>query len=145
MTIHEISYENYTISTDIKRLDIPLVHDYLSRVSYWAQGRSRRTIHKSIENSLCFGVYQGDQQVGFARVVTDFATFSWICDVFILETHRGKGLGKQVINTIVTHPDLQNDNRFLLATRDAHELYQKYGGFETLPMPDKWMVRSMKK
>ena len=137
--------ETYTISTNKDLLDIDLIHAYLKHQSYWAQGRSRETVQRSIENSLCFGVYQGRQHVGFARVVTDFATFSWICDVFILETHRGKGLGKRLIQAIVSHPDLQNDNRFLLATRDAHELYRKYGGFETLPMPDKWMVRPMKK
>ena len=120
---------DYTISTDKARLALPLIHDFLSRVSYWAQGRSFEAVQKSVEHSLCFGVYAGRQQVGFARVVTDYATFAWLCDVFILESHRGKGLGKRLIECVVAHPELQSV-RFMLATRDAHELYRRYGGLE---------------
>jgi len=140
----EIHRGDYTISTDKTRLNIPLIHETLSQYSYWAAGRSLEIVEHSIQNSLCFGVYQGNEQVGFARVVTDYATFSWLCDVFILEAHQGRGLGKWLIVIVVEHPELQNANQFLLATRDAHELYRRYGGFEDLPMPHKWMVRPKK-
>lgn len=133
---------DYSICTNKDRLDVDLIHDYLSRTSYWAMGRSLAVVQTSIENSLCFGVYAAEQQVGFARVVTDGATFAWLCDVFILAPYRGQGLGKRLVETIVAHPVLQNLDIFLLATRDAHELYRRQGGFEDLPVPGKWMVRS---
>jgi GNAT superfamily N-acetyltransferase len=135
------SQDQYTISTDKTRLDIALIHRWLNESSYWAQGRSLETVQKSIENSLCFGVYEGAQQVGFCRVVTDYATFGWLCDVFVIESYRGRGLSKQLIQAVVTHPDLQGIRRLLLATRDAHELYRRYGGFETLKNPERWMDR----
>jgi GNAT superfamily N-acetyltransferase len=138
----EYQRDGYSISTDKSRLDVGLIHDFLSQRSYWAQGRSLATVQKTIEHSLCFGVYAANgHQAGFARVVTDYATFAWLCDVFILESHRGHSLGKWLIETIVAHPDLQGFRNFLLATRDAHELYRRYGGFETLPAPEKWMKR----
>jgi GNAT superfamily N-acetyltransferase len=89
-------------------------------------------------------VYVGEQQVGFARVVTDYATFAWVCDVFILESYRGRGLSKWLVECVVAHPDLQGLSRFVLATRDAHELYRRYGGFESLPHPENWLVRPKK-
>ena len=131
----------YTVTTDKTRLDVDAVHDYLTHRSYWAQGRSRDMVEASITHSLCFGVYEGSQQVGFARVVTDFVTFAWLCDVFILETHQGQGLGKWLVECVVGHPDLQAMRRILLATRDAHELYRRYGGFTGLAAPDRWMER----
>jgi GNAT superfamily N-acetyltransferase len=131
----------YLISTDGDRLDIAFIHEYLSSSAYWAQGRSLDTVGRSIEGSLCFGVYMGARQVGFARVVTDRATFAWLCDPFVVEGHRGQGLGKWLVECIVAHPDLQALRLFLLATRDAHELYQRYGGFEALPTPDQLMAR----
>jgi GNAT superfamily N-acetyltransferase len=136
--------DGYTISTDKARLNIPLIHEYLSQQSYWAKGRPMDVVQRSIQHSLCFGVYQDDRQVGFARLVTDYATFSWLCDVFILESHRGFGLGKWLIATIVEHPELQSAKPILLATSNAHELYRRYGGFNELPMPEKWMVRPRK-
>jgi GNAT superfamily N-acetyltransferase len=129
------------ISTDPTRLDLDVIHDYLSRVSYWAQGRPYSVVQKSVQNSLCFGVYDGAQQVGFARVVTDSATFAWLCDVFVLESHRGQSLGKWLIECVVAHPELTGLRLFLLATRDAHELYRRYGGFQSVDAPDRWMVR----
>jgi GNAT superfamily N-acetyltransferase len=142
MAVIEHHRDGYSISTDKSRLDVGLIHDFLSQRSYWAQDRTLATVEKTIEHSLCFGVYAADgQQAGFARVVTDYATFAWLCDVFILETHRGQNLGKWLIETIVAHPDLQGFRNFLLATRDAHELYRRYGGFDTLPTPEKWMKR----
>jgi hypothetical protein len=141
MTI-EYRRDNFSISTDKSKLDVGLIHEFLSKSSYWAQGRPLDVVKTSIEHSLCFGAYDGDQQVGFARIVTDYATFAWLCDVFILESHRGYGLSKWLIECIVTHPSLRDLKLFLLATRDAHDLYCKYGGFEELPDPWKWMVRS---
>ncbi len=145
MTIIEHRRENFSISTAKSRLDVDLIHKYLSQTSYWAQGRPLDVVVRSIEHSLCFGVYDGDRQVGFARVVTDYATFAWLCDVFILESHRGRGLGKWMIECIVACPDLQGLRSFLLATRDAHDLYRGYGGFENLEKPDKWMARTMQR
>ena len=129
------------ISTDRSRLDIAYIHRYLSEECYWSIGRSREIVEKSIANSLCFGVYDGDRQIGFARVVTDYATFAWLCDVFIDAAYRERGLGKQLVETVVAHPELQGLRNFILATRDAHELYRQYGGFEALAAPDRWMAR----
>jgi GNAT superfamily N-acetyltransferase len=142
MTDIEHHRDGYSISTDKAKLDVGLVHEYLSERSYWAQGRPLDVVETSIEHSICFGVYDGDRQVGFARVVTDHATFAWLCDVFILESHRGCGLGKWLVECVVAHPDLREFRNFLLATRDAHELYRRYGGFESLEKPEKWMRRS---
>jgi GNAT superfamily N-acetyltransferase len=130
----------YIISTDDTRLDIALIHDFLSNRSYWAKGRARATIEHSIANSLAFGVYHASRQVGFARVITDYATFAYLADVFILEDERGNGLGKWLIETTVQHPQLQGLRRWLLATQDAHSLYQQYGFIE-LQWPERWMER----
>jgi RimJ/RimL family protein N-acetyltransferase/GNAT superfamily N-acetyltransferase len=132
---------DYQISTDPARLDLEFIHEYLTNTSYWAQGRPLATVQKSLAHSLCFGVYRDDRQVGLARVVTDYATFAWVCDVFIAEAHRGCGLGKWLIERVVTHPDLRGLRQLLLVTRDAHELYRRYGGFNGLPAPEKWMIR----
>lgn len=131
----------YLISTDKARLDVALIHEYLSQVSYWAQGRPRHTVEQSIAASMCFGVYEDSQQVGFARVVTDGATFAWLCDVFVVESKQGQGLGMWLIESVVAHPQLRDLKLFLLATHDAHELYRRYGGFEVLEQPEKWMAR----
>lgn len=137
----EYQRDGYVISTDKTRLDVDAIHGYLSQESYWAQGRPRAVVVESIEHSLCFGVYAGAEQVGFARVVTDRATFAWLCDVFVVEVHRGRGLGKWLVECVVAHPVLQGLRLFILATRDAHELYRRYGGFEGLEVPEKWMAR----
>jgi GNAT superfamily N-acetyltransferase len=140
---YEIRRDRYAISTDRARLDVDAIHAYLSERSYWAEGRPRELVERSIENSLCFGVYDGEAQAGFARVVTDYALFAWLCDVFILEDYRGRGLGKWLVESVVGHPVLANIRRIYLATFDAHELYRRYGGFETLPGPEYWMVRRL--
>jgi GNAT superfamily N-acetyltransferase len=144
VTILEMQRDSYLLSTDKSRLDVQLIHSFLSKESYWAQGRSLEVVQKSIENSICFGVYDGRQQVGFARVVTDCATFAWLCDVFILPSHRGLSLGKWLIDNVVSHPELAGLRLMILATRDAHELYRQYGGFEVLDAPERWMIRRRK-
>lgn len=140
--VFEVARGEYLISTDRARIDQDYVHRYLSEQSYWAKGRSRETQQRAIEHSLCFGVYKDGAQVGFARVVTDCATFAWLCDVFVDEAERGHGLGKWLVETVVTCPPLQGLRRMVLATRDAHELYRRYGGFETLLNADRWMTRT---
>lgn len=130
---------DYLISTDPALLDLGVIHAFLS-TSYWAPGRSRETILRSIENSLAFGVYKNDRQIGFARVVTDYATVAWIADVFIVEEFRGQGLSKWLMEVIVSHPSLQGFRRWVLATKDAHSLYSKYG-FTELIRPERWMER----
>ena len=138
----EFHQDGYTISTDKERLDIDRIQEFLSEVSYWAKGRNRQTTEKAVQNSLCFGVYDPDgNQVGFARLVTDYATFAWLCDVFILEQYRGRGLGKWLIETITSLPELADRCIFVLKTQNAHELYRRYGGFTNLSIPQKWMER----
>src|SRR5262245_39192815 len=130
---------DYTISTDPTLLDIEMIHGFLAS-SYWATGRSIETIQRSINNSLPFGVYKGRRQIGFARVITDFATLAWIADVFILDEFRGQGLSKWLMEVIITHPELQGFRRWILATKDANGLYEKFG-FTGLKRPERWMER----
>ncbi len=127
----------YTVSTDPSRLQLAAIHAYLTR-SYWSPGVPRQVVARAIANSLCFGVYLGEAQVGFARVVTDKATFAYLADVYVLEEHRRQGLSKRLVETIQAHPDLQGLRRFLLATRDAHGLYAQFG-FAPLAAPDRMM------
>lgn len=116
----------YTVSDNPQRLDIDAIHAYLSR-SYWAEAIPRELVERSARGSLCVGLYRGQAQVGFARVVTDRATFAYLCDVYVLEQERGRGLGVWLIEFVMQHPDLQGLRRWILATRDAHELYTKFG------------------
>jgi GNAT superfamily N-acetyltransferase len=134
----EFQKDKYTLSTDKQRLDTSAIHNYLSEHSYWAKGRTMEQVLRSIEHSLCFGLYAGREQVGFARVVTDYATFAYLADVYVLEKYRGHGLSKWMIECITGHPQLQHLRRFVLATRDAHALYEKFG-FRTLSKPERWM------
>lgn len=117
----------FIISTDKDLIDFEVVYNYLSNESYWAKGIPRAIVQTSIEHSLCFGVYNNDQQIGFARLVTDMATFAYLADVFILEAYRGKGLSKWLIEVIQAHPELQTLRRWVLGTRDAHGLYEQFG------------------
>jgi GNAT superfamily N-acetyltransferase len=130
----------YSISTDRTRLDAALVHRYLSSDSYWARGVPLEVVERALRNSLCFGLYLQDQQIGFARVVTDGATFGYLADVFIVAGHRGRGLGKRLIAAVMAHPQLQGLRRFMLATRDAHGLYRQFG-FTELKNPQVLMER----
>ena len=126
-----------TISTDPARIDLKLVHEVLAS-SYWAEGIPREVVLRSIENSLVFGLYEGEAQIGFARVITDRSTFAYLSDVFVLQSHRGRGLGKWLMEVIMGHPDLQGLRRWTLATRDAHGLYRQFG-FRPIAHPDRLM------
>ena len=128
----------FEISTDRARLDVALVHEFL-RTSYWAEGRGRSVVERSIEHSLCFGVYQGGRQVAFARVVSDRAVFAYLMDVFVVPEFRGHGISKALMRAVLDHPDLQNLRLFLLATRDAHGLYKRFG-FRPLAEPERMMA-----
>jgi GNAT superfamily N-acetyltransferase len=130
--------KGFLISTDQSRLDFEAIYKYLNEDSYWSQGISAQTLAKAIANSFCFGVYKHNVQAGFARVVTDKATFAYICDVFILPDFRGLGLSKWLIQTITEHPELQGLRRWSLATADAHGLYSQFG-FTQLNRPEGWM------
>ncbi len=128
----------FLISTDRSKLDLEVIHKFLAR-SYWAEGIPRETVARSIENSLCFGVYDNANQIGFARVISDFATYAYIADVFILEPYRERGLGKELMASILAHPELQGLRRWSLATRDAHGLYAQFG-FTTVESPSQVMM-----
>ncbi len=142
MDTHEWRHGVYTISTDPARFDVDVFHRYLSEESYWARGRLRETTDTAVANSMVFGAYADDgEMVGAARVVTDRITFSWLCDVFVLDAHRGRGLGRALVDAVMNHPDLAAVKRTMLATNDAHELYRSYG-FEPLDRPQRWMFRS---
>jgi GNAT superfamily N-acetyltransferase len=130
----------FLISTDRDKIDFAMIHHFLTTETYWAQDRSLDVVRRSFENSLSFVIYKNDETIGWARVVSDYATFAWLADVFILQEFRGQNLSKWLMETIVAHPDLQNLRRFLLATRDAHGLYLQYG-FEPLHFPQRWMER----
>ncbi|CAN5382955.1 GNAT family N-acetyltransferase [soil metagenome] len=132
--------EEFTISDERGRLDFAFIHQCLSTQTYWATGRARGVIEKSFAHSHPFGIYQGERLVGFARVVTDYATFAWLADVFVSEEFRGRGLGKWLVEVILSHPDLQGFRRWVLATKDAHELYRQFG-FDALKRPERFMER----
>jgi GNAT superfamily N-acetyltransferase len=131
----------YEISTDKSRLDVERVHRFLSTEAYWSPGVERDVVERSIENSLCFGVYsERGEQVGFARVVSDRATFAWLADVYIESEHRGHGLGKRLVATVLEHPELQGLRRWMLGTADAHELYRRFE-FDGLQRVERFMAR----
>jgi N-acetylglutamate synthase-like GNAT family acetyltransferase len=140
MAIHEVRDGAYLASSDPARLDLDVIHGYLRR-AYWSEGIPRETVRTAIEHSLCVGVYRGSEQVGFARAVTDRATFAYVADVFVLEEHRGHGAGKLLIACLTTHPELQGLRTWLLLTRDAHGLYRQFG-FGPGPAPERVMMKS---
>lgn len=119
--------DGYAISTDPARLDLGVIHQYLSQDSYWAQNIPMEVVERSVANSFCFGMYHNNQQMGFARLITDKATFAYLADVFILPEHRGKGLSKWLMAVIHSHPEMQGLRRWLLGTKDAHGLYEQFG------------------
>jgi GNAT superfamily N-acetyltransferase len=135
----ETHRDNFTISTDPSRLDVDAITDMLSR-AYWAEGRTSEMISRYLQHSLTFGLYDGSCQIGLARVISDYTTFAWLCDVFIHEDCRGQGLGKWLMETVHSHPDLQGLRRWMLATRDAHGLYRQFGWVPLEP-PERWMMK----
>ena len=141
MSFHEWQNGEFTVSTDRARLQPDAIHKFLSEESYWARERTREQTATAIKNSLPFGVYKGENQIGFARVVTDYATFAYLGDVYILPEFRGLGLSKWLMDMIINHPDLQGFRRWILATSDAHALYEKFG-FSGLKAPERWMEKA---
>lgn len=135
--MHELEQQGYTIDTDRSKLDIDAIHSHLSQ-TYWAKGIPRGIVEKAIANSLCFGIYHHGSQVGFARVISDCATFAYLADVFVIEAHRGKGLSKWLIASIKSHPELQGLRRWALVTRDAQGLYSQFE-FTPLSHPERFM------
>jgi len=127
------------VTTDPAQQDVDAIHAYLTR-AYWCEGIPRRIVERAVRNSLCFGLFDGPAQVGLARVVTDYATYAYLCDVYVLESHRGQGLGKWLIECVMVHPELQGLRRFNLATRDAHGLYAHFG-FQPLRQPEVHMEK----
>lgn len=134
----EISENGFIFSDQKALLDIEAIHHYLSIESYWAKGIPLATVKRSIENSLCFGIYKDQEQVGFARWITDKATFAWLCDVYVKENYRGLGLSKKMMSFMIFHPDLQGLRRYQLATLDAHGLYEQFG-FSAIQNPERQM------
>jgi len=139
MEIMEWRKDGYLISTDKSKIDIATVHRFLSQ-TYWAEGIPIEIVKRGVDNSLCFAIYRGERLIGFARVITDFATFAYLADVFILPEERGKRLSKWLMRVILDHPRLQGLRRFTLATRDAHGLYAQFG-FTLFDKPERWMQR----
>lgn len=136
---------DFVLSDDKSRLDLELISKWLGTSSYWAKGRPFAVVARSVQHSLCIGAYDANgAQIGFARVVTDYATFAWLCDVFVVEEARGRGVGKRLVEAVVAHRKLGGLRRFLLATRDAHTLYQRHGNFKPLALPDRWMEKTAK-
>jgi len=137
--ILEAHRNNFTISTDPSRLDVDAITDMLAR-AYWAQGRTHEMIARYLQFSLTFGLYDGSRQIGLARVISDYTTFAWLCDVFIHEDYRGQGLGKWLMETVHGHPELQGVRRWMLATKDAHDLYKQFGWIPLEPT-EFWMMK----
>ena len=135
--IFENHRDNFTISTDFNRLDTDTICDFLKR-AYWANTRPRERTEKALQNSMVFGLYEGNRQIGLGRVVSDYSVFAYLCDVFIHEDYRAHGLGKWLIQTIMEHPDLKDVRRWMLVTNDAHGLYQQFG-FTSIADPEHWM------
>lgn len=132
-----------SISCDRARMDVDVIHGFLSQDAYWAKNVPREVVERAIAHSLCVGAFDGDAQVGFARVITDYATFAYIADVFVLPSHRGRGISKEIMNAIVTLPELRGLRRWHLVTRDAHSLYAQFG-FTPLDEPTRHMMRIVK-
>jgi len=139
LTPHERQDGDILVTTDPARLDLAAIHEFLSG-SYWAKGIPREVVERSIRHSICFGAFDGGRQVGFARVISDRATFAYVADVFVVDSHRGRGIGKRIMAGITSHPDLQDLRLWTLFTRDAHGLYRQHG-FREARYPDRLMER----
>ena len=138
--IHEYHQDRFLVSTDPDKLDVDAIHHFLANEAYWSPGVAREVVTRAMEHSLCFGVYDHDgRQAGFARVITDFTTFAYLADVFILRPYRGQGLGKWLVECMLAHPELQGLRKWTLNTLDAHRLYQRFG-FGPDPRPENYLV-----
>jgi GNAT superfamily N-acetyltransferase len=140
MDVFERERPPYTISTDQRRLDLDAIHAFLAHESYWARGIAKDVLARAAANSLCFGVYRAGEQVGFARVISDYATYAYLNDIYILAPHRGQGLAGWLLGSVLEHPDLQGLTRFMLTTKDAQSLYARFG-FMSLVFPVRHMER----
>ncbi len=129
-----------SVTSDRARMDLAMIYAFLSQDSYWAKNIPRETVERAVAHSLCFGAFDGDAQVGFARVITDYATFAYLADVFVLPSHRGRGIAKKIMEAIATHPELHGLRRWHLVTRDAHSLYAQFG-FEPIDAPERHMMK----
>ena len=138
--VYEVREGDILVSCDGRKLDLDRVHAFLT-ASYWAEGVSRKTVERSIENSIPFGVYCDGEQAGFARVISDLASYAYLADVYIDEAFRGRGLAKLLIRAVMAHPELQGLRRWILGTRDAHGLYRQFG-FTELQRPERWMEKA---
>ena len=138
--VTNVTKENFSITTDQTLFDFDKIYDFISKKSYWAEGIPMETLKRSVANSLSFSLFSGKEQIGFARVVTDFATFGYLADVFIDDKFRGRNLSIWLMETIIAHPELQGLRRWMLATRDAHGLYEKFG-FNSLSKPERMMEK----
>lgn len=138
MEVVECSFGEYFITTDRNKMDIVAIHDFLSKYSGWSDNIPFEKVKTSIDNSLNFGVFHNDKQIGFARVISDFATIAYLGDIYVLEEYRGKGISKKLMETIMEHPNLQGLRRWILLTSTADWLYEKYG-FNKLPKPEIYM------
>ncbi len=141
MSKNEWKRDEFIITTNRSDLQIEEILDYLQKDSYWAKDRTFEQMEKIVTNSFCFGLYRNEQQIGFARVVTDYATFAYLGDVYVLSEFRGNGLGMWLMDVVISHPDLQGFRRWVLATRDAHKLYEKFK-FTELKHPERWMEKA---
>jgi len=137
---HEWARDGYVVSTEPGRLDVVAIHNFLAEESYWARGIAREVVERALSNSLCFGLYADERQIGFARVITDYATYGYLNDVYVLAAHRGRGLGKWLLGCVITHPDLTGLRRFGLTTRDGQALYAQFG-WTALHYPERHMER----
>ena len=134
---------NVFVTTDRARMNVELVHAFLSQDSYWAKNVPRDVVERAMANSMCFAAFDGEEQLGFARVITDYATFAYIADVFVVPSRRGRGIGKRLMEAIGAHPELQGFRRWMLATRDAHGLYAQFG-FQPLDAPERIMMKLLR-
>jgi GNAT superfamily N-acetyltransferase len=137
--VQEFERDEFVISTDPARFDLDVIHHFLANEAYWSRGVAREKVVRQLQHSLCFGIFSGAEQVGFARAITDFTTFAYLADVFVLRPYRGRGLGKWLISCMLAHPELQGLRRWTLNTQDAHGLYQRYG-FKSEPKPENYLV-----
>ena len=131
--------EQYHITTDTATFDLDVIHGYLTH-SYWKRGVPKNLVAQAVANALCFGLFERDQQIGFARIITDYTDFAYLCDVFVLEAYQGNGLGAWLIETVIAHPGLQSVRNLSLGTRDAQEFYRKFG-FQEMDQPNRWMIK----